>query len=394
MSVNAQTIVAVSFLVLLDFWLILNRKRIHLKKILFPLLYVTMYRTQLGLRFIDKFVRIFSGFMRIMGHIGIVIGFIWIVFVYIALVQNLIQLVRQHTEAIGVLLVLPSDVKISFPLPFFYWLILIFIIALIHEFSKGILARTYDMRIKSSGLAVTSILIPVLPVPFIELNEKELQNMPKRQQLSVFAVGPLSNIMLAYIALAIFAFFGPIVVNNVLEFKGVIISDFVYNHSPAKVAGLQRGEIIYEMDRIPINYVSNFAQVLKSKSPGDTVNLKTDHGVYNVKLVERPYNDRNADMGILVRQNRAIREDIKGCIGSFLPTFALSLVALFYWIYLLNLGAGLGNFVPLGKTDGGKMLMVALEKYFPEEKAQRIWKYVRNSLLVLILFNILALFIM
>ena len=46
------------------------------------------------------------------------------------------------------------------------------------------------------------------------------------------------------------------------------------------------------------------------------------------------------------------------------------------------------NLLPLGHVDGGRMLLVALQRYFDEKKALRIWKVVSFAFLVLILVNL------
>ena len=47
-------IAALIFIVLLGFFLWKKRKQVELQRALFPLLYVVMYRTKLGLKSMDK----------------------------------------------------------------------------------------------------------------------------------------------------------------------------------------------------------------------------------------------------------------------------------------------------------------------------------------------------
>jgi membrane-associated protease RseP (regulator of RpoE activity) len=68
-------------------------------------------------------------------------------------------------------------------------------------------------------------------------------------------------------------------------------------------------------------------------------------------------------------------------------------LGLFYWLYVLNLGIGLFNLVPLGPIDGGRMLLAVLRKRYPEEKAMRIWKSVSSFFLMIILINIMFAFL-
>jgi len=394
MPLDVQTWAAIVFFILLGLWIISNRKKIHLQKILFPLLYFAMYRTKVGLRFMDKVGRRFPRLMRAIGYVGIGVGFLGMIAISVALVQNMIQILTKPEAIPGVGLVLPFEVKGAFYVPFFYWIVSIFIIALVHEFSHGIMARTYGMKIKSAGFAVLGILIPILPAAFVEPDEKELRKRPKREQLSVFAAGPFSNIILAFVALLLFVFLAPPIVDSIVDFNGVTVTDFAEGDFPAKAAGLQEGEIVLEIDGTPITYVSNFTQALKAKKAGDPIRLKTDRGLYDIVLAEHPNDGGEAYLGVFVQQHRAVQKDVEEKFGGFLPAFGLWLVGLFYWLYLLNLGIGLFNLVPIGPIDGGRMLLAALEKYFPQEKAHRIWKGIGAFFLGLVLVNILAAFIL
>lgn len=42
------------FILLITVFLIIKRKRVELQKIIFPILYVIMYRTSVGLKLMDK----------------------------------------------------------------------------------------------------------------------------------------------------------------------------------------------------------------------------------------------------------------------------------------------------------------------------------------------------
>jgi len=66
---------------------------------------------------------------------------------------------------------------------------------------------------------------------------------------------------------------------------------------------------------------------------------------------------------------------------------------LFYWLFLLNLGVGLFNLVPLGPIDGGRMFQVALERIMHTHKAKRVWHTVSFIVLAIIVSNIVYAFL-
>ena len=62
------------------------------------------------------------------------------------------------------------------------------------------------------------------------------------------------------------------------------------------------------------------------------------------------------------------------------------------WMWILNLGIGFFNLVPLGPVDGGRMLKVGLERILKKEIAASIWKWTGITVLGIILFSLLAAF--
>ena len=61
---------------------------------------------------------------------------------------------------------------------------------------------------------------------------------------------------------------------------------------------------------------------------------------------------------------------------------------LFRWLFILNIGIGLFNLVPLGPIDGGRMLKVVLDKKFRKETSAKLFKWISIFFLVIILANV------
>ncbi|NJL44262.1 MAG: hypothetical protein HC945_03040, partial [Nitrosarchaeum sp.] len=64
---------------------------------------------------------------------------------------------------------------------------------------------------------------------------------------------------------------------------------------------------------------------------------------------------------------------------------AIWLYGLFMWILFLSLALGLGNLLPLGPFDGGRMFLLFLQGRFTEERAKAIWTKVSVLLLIILL---------
>jgi len=372
-----------------------NKKKIVIQKILFPFLYFAMYRTKFGLKLMDRMAKKHPKLLKYLAYAGIIIGFLGMAFISFSLIQNIYKVITATTTVAGVALVLPLKVKGSFYVPFFYWIISIFLLALVHEFSHGVIARLYNIKIKSSGLAFLNILVPVIPAAFVEPDEKELRKRPKMQQLSIFAAGPFSNIIFAFVVLAIMGLVMVPVSNAVFGYNGVLVTGFTPGNEtfPAENAGITENELIIGIDNMPITTVENFTEIMQNKTPGESIVITTNITNYNITLAESPDNKSRGYLGILLIQNQEIRESILQKYGKILPNIFIWFVGLFYWLYALNLGIGLFNLVPLGPIDGGRMLQLLMHKLFKKKKGDKVWKAISFIFLSLIIINILFAFL-
>lgn len=392
-----QTISAIIFLIVLTIFVFLKRKNLDTKHIIPYFLYFSMYRTKLGLRLMDSAAGKYRNLMIYIGYAGILIGFFGMIFISYGLISNLYILFTKPEATPGVGLVLPFKAKGIFFVPFFYWIISIFVIAVVHEFSHGLIARAHNLKVKSSGFAFLGIVIPIIPAAFVEPDEKELRKRPHKEQLSVFAAGPLANIIFAFLFLAVALFVLAPLANAVIEPNGVKVSDYVRGDKnekfPAENSGVKIGEIIQQVDDKPILYVENLSIILRSKKPNDIVAIKTDKSTYEVKLSKNPENESLAYIGAYLEQSTKINDDIAKKYGEFLPNALIWVYGLFVILFILNFGIGLFNLVPIGPLDGGRMLQLVLHKVFDKEKGNRIFYYIGMFFLVIIFFNIISGFV-
>ncbi len=392
---DIQLISAILFMVVLVIIIIIKRKKLVIQKILFPVIYFVMYRTKIGIRFMEKTAKKFSRSLKYVGYVGIFVGFLGMLFIMITLVISSYNLIMKPEAPAGVGVIQPFKEGIpgTVFVPFFYFIISIFILAVVHEFSHGVLAKKYGLKIKSSGFAVLGILLPILPVAFVEPDEKKLRKRPYKEQLSIFAAGPFSNIVLAFIVLAISGFLMAPALSSMIDFDGVLVTDFVEGKYPAEKAGMKEGEIIKEINKVKIDYLTNFSKALSDKKAGETIVIKTDKGEYDIKLTENPDDKNKGYLGIYVQQNKKVKDNVKNIFGEWPVDVLVWLFGLFYWTFILNLGIGLFNLVPIGPIDGGRMLQLALRKFFRKEKADRLWKSIGVIFLFLVIINIfLAIF--
>lgn len=379
--IDTQLILAIVFVTALTIFLIVERKKIELQRLLFPVFYIVMLRTKLGLKLMKYIGTKFRTPLKWAGYAGVVVGFLGMIMIAVTLVISTIDLFMRPEAMAGVGLVLPIQAEGVFYVPFVYWILSIFVIAFIHEMSHGILAIVHNIKLKSSGFAFIGVLLPIIPAAFVEPDEVQMSKRPKKQQLSVFAAGPFSNIVtgLVFLALLLFVFYP--MIPNVYSNEGITITSVV-DEGPVALAGVEAGEIVTAFNGVVIKDLTAFQEAIETVEPGSEVSLTTNKGEYTV-LTENL--DGDTRLGIFIEQNLVVRPDFAG--GKTGAAVFSWIIGLLYWLYLLSLGIGLFNLVPLGPIDGGRMFKMVTD-FLPERVGNKIWGVVSIFFLGLILLNI------
>jgi len=385
---NIELIAFFVFIAILTAFLVRNRKKIELQKMLFPMLYFILYKTKIGLKSMDSLSKK-ERLVKIFTFASVFIGFLGMATICVLLVHNLYKVAFFPSAVSGVGLVLPFKVKGAFFVPFFYWIISILVIASIHEFCHGWISRYHGVKIKSSGFAFLSVLLPIIPAAFVEPDEKQLAKKKPKAQMQVFAAGPFSNIVLGFVMLGIFALLAPPAVNSLMAFGGANITS-ISNDSVLIPLNVSVNESVIGINGKNVTFVDDFSEIMQNKTPGEKILLATDKGNYSVALGKNPRNSSAAYLGVSVAQNKEIKKEVESRYGSFLPNAVIWILGLVYWLYLLNIGIGIFNLVPVGPIDGGRMLLIGLEKYFKKEKAKKILGIISLVFLAVIVLNVLA----
>ena len=395
-----DTIITIVLFVFLLFILYFKRNKLQLQKIVYPILYMFIYRTEYGLKLMDRAAKRFPRILDVISIIGIFVGFAGMVFIAFSLFQNFVMMFIKPSAQAGVALVLPVKVPGAIHVPVLYWIISIIVLAIVHEFAHGVMTRLYKVKVKSSGFAVFSLLVPLIPAAFVEPDEKALSKKSAKEQLGIFAAGPFANVVLAFVCLGILILGIMPLAGSLVYEDGVAVISAVPG-MPAENASITDDDVIVMMDETLITNVSDFINYMNLSIPGQTVlvktrkdsDLNTEETLHSVMLSNHPDNNSVAYIGLQVSPHSGIRPEIRDSIGWVIPRIAIWFVGLFYWLFLLNLGIGLFNLVPLGPLDGGRMMNVVLLRYFKKERAVKIFKYVSILFLAVIVIPLLYGFI-
>lgn len=80
----------------------------------------------------------------------------------------------------------------AFCVPFWFWIISIFVIITPHELSHGFLMAAEKIKIKSLGF----VWLLVFPGAFVEPDEKQFQKAKPVKRMKIASVGSIANIIL------------------------------------------------------------------------------------------------------------------------------------------------------------------------------------------------------
>jgi len=178
-------------------------------------------------------------------------------------------------------------------------LITIFITVLIHEFAHGIVARAHKVPVKSSGLGVFALFLPLFPLAFVEPDEKKLVKNKDVVQYSIFSAGPMINIIFAVILFLIFSFVMIPIENKITHPIGFSFNDIMDNYSAQEV-GMEPGMIINEFNDSPVLTYQEFSKKVGKLTPGQDLVLGTTNATFNVITKPAPDNKELGYIGIFV----------------------------------------------------------------------------------------------
>ncbi len=305
-------------------------------------------------------------------------------------------------------------------IPLTYGVFALAIAIIVHEFSHGVLARRWKVKIKSLGL-----LLFIVPIgAFVEPEEEELKALDKGKRRTVYAAGPGSNVVLA-VAMAVLFSLGMM---TAVTLKPVMGVTSVTPESPAESVGLAPGAVILSLNGEPIYGPDEFHDLLQATEAGQTVTLEViqegSPRTLTVTLADRAdFTKKERDRGvgflgvlpppdptifnplesrktlglgtalflyiILPFQGfspvQAPVTDFYQVTGAWglIPTPLFWILAnAFYWLFWINLMLGMTNALPAVPLDGGYMvrdwLEAAIKRFRASMRAEESERVARN----------------
>ena len=367
--------------------LIMNKKRVEVQKILFPLIYLILYKTKWGLNAMDSIAKKVSKKWReLLSYTSITLGFVGMIFITYKFLESVYNYFFVKPDLV-VAVLLPSKQQLIPGLPplhFMYWILAIFVLATVHEFSHGLFARMHKIKVKSSGFAFLGILLPIIPAAFVEPDENRLNKASRKAQLAVLSAGAFANFITSAIFFILLTFISlPIATQMFAQDDGILITGIVEG-GPSDNLGIELNSKVTSINGQEVTQLQEILLALNETSPYEKIELGTDQGVFYVTLGEHPEDDRGY-MGLNFLPS-CRPENYIGC--STAKTKILGWIyGLVAWLFITNLLVGLINLLPLGIVDGGRMFYLAMLTLTGKEKiAKQLFGVVSIILLVMLLF--------
>lgn len=352
------------FVISISLFLYVKRKNLKRDGLLF------LYRTKWGVRLISHIGKKYKRSLKVIGYISIGAGYLLMAgVIYLFYLISKIYFSRPdivtQIKVPPIMPLIPYIDKIVPGLPpfyFTYWIIILAIIAIAHEFAHGIFAARDKIKIKSTGFGFFPFFLPIFLAAFVELDEKKMAKKPKLSQMAILSSGTFANILTAILSfILIWVFFSLafapsgvifdtyaysiVGVSSISSVNGVYLSnttydkvlnlskedglnkigignwsyladkDFlekqknnqlgillVYNDAPAINAGISPGEAITEINDVKVHNKDELARELLRYKPGTEVNIKTKKDKellnYKVTLGEHPEKKAVSFLGV------------------------------------------------------------------------------------------------
>lgn len=399
---NLEIVSTIIFFSLIGILLLKNRKSLEFSY------GIVIKRWKRGLEFIDNIVKKHSKALRILGYFiigfGIIVGLAGLIGLFYADVtlQKLFGLA------------LPTAGGYQYPgpvigVPFWYWLITVFVILFVHETTHGIFARFAKVPIKNYGI----MLLLVLPIgAFVEPYMERVKKLKLREKLQIFASGSFANFVVAIFCIILALLFSalsliPAVRQQMIEPYGVIFNGTIDGY-PAHVANMTG--VITGINGVQIKTFEDLSGILNNTKPGSQITVAmvgsvknitvlngssrcmiftnicikspnetgviTGDGNYTIRTASRPNNQTGSFIGITSPSTFFAEKSWVAIILNLLK-----------WLFGLNLGVSIANLLPWKPFDGGLMFEEISVKKF-KNKGKMISNILTAIVIILVLFNL------
>jgi membrane-associated protease RseP (regulator of RpoE activity) len=249
---------------------------------------------------------------------------------------------------------------------FTYFIIILAIIAISHEFAHGIFAAYNKIKINSTGFGFFPFFLPVFLAAFVELDEKKMAKKSKFPQLAILSAGTFANILTAIL------FFGVLWIFFFFAFtpSGIIFNEYAYApiavSAISSVNGIQLENASFE-EFISLLNKDNFNEIKTDEEKYVSVGFFTNSNEYVKLYYDAPAINVELESTILKINGEEIRNvnNLREEISKYSPGEKITLNV------LGDDGNNYNKNIILGENPGNKSLPW-IGVGFTEQESKRV----------------------
>jgi membrane-associated protease RseP (regulator of RpoE activity) len=407
-------------------------------------------RTQRGKKGLINLGRRFPRFWKGLGIVAVIFSFMISIYIVYFLVELIGTNFLVEKAVPGISFVLPAlgaetvIVPGAILVPFWYWIIIIALLVVVHEGLHGIMAAMERVKIKSMGWG----LFIIIPLAFVEPDEKQLEKKPAWSQLRVFASGSFANFILAGFSLLLIASMSGMFYSSGVTYRGLMegypaegvnlsgtivgINDYEINgiydlrSALSEIGENQSITITTTKGEFALTTAGDLEPVFKpslffvflaghehggvgtidffmgTSDPQGWTETKTAISMWGWVKENVPGLEERANERILKLESKLSEFKRPGFIGIASVSSLVKLnpgleglegpivfiQGLLFWLFLINFGVGAANLLPIGPLDGGRMWGIVIKKV-AKKRWKKIMSVVSYATLAIFIINFL-----
>tara|TARA_Y100000310_G_scaffold125312_1_gene124072 strand:+ start:3226 stop:4635 length:1410 start_codon:yes stop_codon:yes gene_type:complete len=341
-----------------------------------------LYRAAWGIKLINYVGNKFPRTFKVLSYVSIGMGYILMVTMFY-LIYTIMKVYLFRPDIVSqikvppIMPLVPYIDKLVPGLPSFYFtyfIIILAIIAISHEFFHGIFAAYNKIKINSTGFGFFPFFLPVFLAAFVELDEKKMAKKSKFPQLAILSAGTFANILTAIL------FFGILCIFFFFAFtpSGIIFNEYAYASitvsAISSVNGIQLENASFE-EFISLLNKTNFNEVETSEEKYVSVGFFTNSNEYVKLYYDAPAINIKLESTILKINGEEIRNvnNLKEEMLKYSPGEKITLNV------LGNDGNNYDKDIILGENPGNKSLPW-IGVGFTEQESKRVLGKIYSAL--------------
>ncbi|MBU2616534.1 MAG: site-2 protease family protein [Nanoarchaeota archaeon] len=198
----------VAFVTAFSSFLYTHRKNLKREGLLY------LYKADWGIKLIKKIGTKYKKTMKVTSYASIVSGYflmagmLYLLYTIVKIYFFSPSIVRavKIPPIMPLVPYLPQVFKLDFLPPFYfsYWIIIIAVVAIVHEMAHGIIAAYNKVDIKTTGFGFFPFFLPIFLAAFVEPDEKQMKKKSTFAQMAVLGAGTFANVLTSIFFLIIF----------------------------------------------------------------------------------------------------------------------------------------------------------------------------------------------